>query len=97
MDAVLLDLETGEPVPARERLAQLVLDAAPAAAALGCGETLAEVWSLLRRTGADEQRSVVELDGVDALVPWLVEQTEAPHELTDRVPEELESPRSKAP
>ena len=72
----LVDLETGDVEPTRERLARLLEELEPIAFELGCGDELRGARTLLAGNGADRQRYVVERDGIDALTPWLVEQTE---------------------
>ncbi|MEA2375548.1 MAG: glutamate---cysteine ligase / carboxylate-amine ligase [Thermoleophilaceae bacterium] len=60
----LADLETGRLAPTRDRLATLLDELAPAAAALGCGGELDSARELAVASGADRQRAVAS-DGGD--------------------------------
>jgi len=53
----LLDLETGEPEPARERVGRLLATLEPEAARLGSGAAFAQTWELLEHTGSERQRA----------------------------------------
>ncbi len=52
-----LDLRSGEPEPARERVGRLLAALEPEAARLGSGKAFAGIWDLLERTGSDRQRA----------------------------------------
>jgi carboxylate-amine ligase len=74
----LVDLDTGEPQPTRERIARLLADVEPFAAELGAADQLAAVRTLLAGNGADRQQYVYEREGILGLTRWLVAETEAP-------------------
>ena len=57
LDGTLADLRTGEPEPARERLAERFEQLAPSAVAVGCAAELDRARELLRENGAERQRS----------------------------------------
>jgi carboxylate-amine ligase len=71
----LVDLESGEPEPTRDRLARLFEEVAPAAARLDCTAELLHGQTLLAGNGAERQRYVAERVGLEGLVEWLVEET----------------------
>jgi len=56
LDGTLADLRTGEPAPARERLAERLEQLAPFAVAVGCEAELDRARELLRENGAERQR-----------------------------------------
>ncbi len=56
LDGELADLRTGEPEPARERIAHRLEELAPAAVAVGCAAELEQTARLLRENGAERQR-----------------------------------------
>jgi carboxylate-amine ligase len=58
LDADFLDLRTGRPEPARERVAALLGTLEPVAARLGSGAAFAHAWSLLEGTGSVRQRDI---------------------------------------
>jgi carboxylate-amine ligase len=72
----LVDLDTGEPQPTRERLARLIDTVEPYAALFDSVEQLAGARTLLAGNGSDRQRYVYEREGVDGLARWLVSETE---------------------
>jgi carboxylate-amine ligase len=74
----MVDLATGEPVPARERLASIIDRLEPVAEELRCTDELHHARTLLAGTGADRQRYVAEHEGLDGLLRHLVAETEAP-------------------
>ncbi len=71
-----VDLDTGEAVPVRERIAGLLDGLLPVARRLGCDAELVAAGSLLVGNGADRQRYVAEREGLDGLLRWLVTETE---------------------
>jgi carboxylate-amine ligase len=71
--APLADLETGDPLPARERLAALVEELAPHARAVGCEAELASAYRLLELSGSDRQRAVAASTGVRGVAAWLAD------------------------
>jgi carboxylate-amine ligase len=73
----LVDLDTGEQEPTRERIARLLDDLEPHAAETADVGHLERARSLLAGTGADRQRYVAQREGVRGLTRWLVEETEA--------------------
>jgi glutamate---cysteine ligase / carboxylate-amine ligase len=74
LDAVLVDLESGRPRPARERLDQLLGELAPTAERLGCGEELAEARARLVTGPAARQRQVAGRAGVQGVAAWLADR-----------------------
>jgi carboxylate-amine ligase len=72
----LVDLDTGDPEPTRERLARLVSVLEPYAARFGSDESLPSTRTLLAGNGADRQRYVVCRQGLSQLTSWLAEETE---------------------
>lgn len=74
LDATFADLRSGEPVPARERLAALLDEVEPAAARLGCLPQLAAARALTQENGAVRQRAVAAERGVHGLAAWLAER-----------------------
>ena len=56
LDGAFADLRTGEPAPARERLAERFEQLAPSAVAIGCASELERARELLRENGAERQR-----------------------------------------
>lgn len=76
LDGELLDLDSGRPEPARERLVRLIQALEPWAAELGCAQELSHAWSLLASGGgAGRQRLIVHEHGLPALLEWLCESS----------------------
>lgn len=73
----LVDLETGEREPTRERIARLLDHLEPVAGELGSEEQLRGARVLLAGNGADRQRYVAARDGLPGLLGWLADETEA--------------------
>jgi carboxylate-amine ligase len=73
LDAPLADLATGEPRPARERLAELLDELAPHAEALGCTAELGGARLLLAATGSERQRADHAEGGMRRVVERLAE------------------------
>jgi glutamate---cysteine ligase / carboxylate-amine ligase len=73
LDAPLADLATGARRPARERLAELLDELAPEAAALGCAAELARARELAGENGAVRQRAVARERGLPGLVAALAD------------------------
>jgi carboxylate-amine ligase len=73
----LVDLDSGEVEPTRDRLTRLLDELEPIATELGCSDELSGARTLVVGNGADRQRYVSEREGMDGLRRWLVEQTEA--------------------
>ena len=73
----LVDLETGKREPTRERIAMLLDHLVPVAREIGAEEEIREARVLLGGNGADRQRYVAERGGLDGLLRWLVDETEA--------------------
>jgi carboxylate-amine ligase len=65
LDGAFLDLDTGRPEPARERLAALLTTLEPVAAGLGASEAFAGSWTMLKATGSARQRTVAAEAGGD--------------------------------
>lgn len=74
LDGELADLETGERVPVRERLAALLDALAPVADRLGAGALLPQARALAERNGAIRQREAAAGRGVRGLTAWLAER-----------------------
>jgi len=74
LDGELADLDSGERVPARERLRALLDELAPVAERLGAGALLPCAYALAERNGAIRQREVAGARGVRGLAAWLAER-----------------------
>jgi carboxylate-amine ligase len=72
VDGTLADLQTGEPVPARERLGSLLDELSATARQLGCAAEVDSARSLVESNGAQRQREVHSGAGMRGLVEWLV-------------------------
>jgi carboxylate-amine ligase len=73
----LVNLDTGEPQPTRDRLERLFGELEPAARRLNGESQLEHARTLLAGNGADRQRYVQARDGMRGLVEWLVHETES--------------------
>jgi carboxylate-amine ligase len=73
----LVDLDTGDAEPVRDRLGRLIGTLEPYAERLDATEQLRHARTLLAGNGADRQRYVQGRDGIHGLVAWLVDETEA--------------------
>jgi glutamate---cysteine ligase / carboxylate-amine ligase len=80
----LVDLETGQAEPTRDRLARLLDEVEPYAERLGSRAQLDAVRTLLAGNGADRQRYVEEREGLEGVPGYLVGETEA-SALDDRI------------
>jgi carboxylate-amine ligase len=77
LDAGLVDLDTGEPLRARDRVARLLVAIEPVAESLGCRDALLAAWTLLQTGGgASQQRRVHAQWGLLGLTEWLVKETD---------------------
>ena len=65
LDGAFLDLRTGSPEPARERVETLLCTLEPVAAGLGSGGAFAVAWTLLESTGSTCQRDIAGEAGGD--------------------------------
>lgn len=74
VEGTMADLETGEPVPARERLGALLDALEPVAARLGSAALLTHARALVARNGAIRQREVAQERGLRGLVAWLADR-----------------------
>lgn len=74
VEGKLADLTSGKPVPTRERLRELLDQAAPAGSRLGCESELADARRLVEENGAIRQRRAAEPDGPTGVARWLVER-----------------------
>jgi glutamate---cysteine ligase / carboxylate-amine ligase len=72
----LVDLVTGEPEPARERLSRLLDTLEPYARRFRSSEQLSHARTLLAGNGSDRQRYVFEREGAHGLTRWLADETE---------------------
>ena len=73
LDGSLLDLESGEPQPARERVLALIDAVAPAAERLGGAAELEHARALVARNGAERQRAIAAEHGPRGLAEWLAD------------------------
>jgi carboxylate-amine ligase len=71
----MVELDTGEPVATRDRVAALLETISPAARRLGVEGGILTAKALLLDNGAERQRSVAKEHGVDGLVHWLARET----------------------
>ena len=74
LGAELLDLDTGQPRPARERVLELIEAVAPAATRLGGAAELEHARALARCNGAERQRAQAAEIGVHGVVERMVER-----------------------
>jgi len=80
LDANLVDLDVGEPVPVRESISRLLAELQAVALDLGCEPQLALVPALLERNGAARQREIAAEEGLRGVVKWLASRFLAPLE-----------------
>jgi len=73
LGGTLLDLDTGEPQPARARVLALIDAVAPAAERLGGAAELEYARTLAARNGAERQRALASERGVRGVVEWLAD------------------------
>jgi glutamate---cysteine ligase / carboxylate-amine ligase len=73
----MVDLETGEPTPARDHITALLDAIAPSARRLGVEAGVLTARALLVDNGAERQRAVAAVHGVDGLIRWLARETVA--------------------
>jgi carboxylate-amine ligase len=73
----MVDLDTGEPTPTRDRIAAMLDAVAPSARRLGVEAGVLTARALLLDNGADRQRAVASVHGVDGLIRWLARETVA--------------------
>jgi carboxylate-amine ligase len=73
LGGTLLDLDSGEPQPARERVQALIEAVGPAAERLGGAAQLEHARSLAARNGAERQRALAAERGVRGVVAWLAD------------------------
>lgn len=71
----LIDLDTGERQPTRERIAHLLATIEPFSGELSCAG-LDSAWTLLAENGEERQRSLVASEGIGSLLRWLTDETE---------------------
>src|SRR3954447_2134051 len=69
----LLDLDSGEPEPARARVLELIDRVGPAAERLGGGAALEHARTLAARNGAERQRALAAEHGPRGVVAWLAD------------------------
>jgi carboxylate-amine ligase len=74
VEGTLADLETGEPRPTRERLAQLLDRLQPVAERVDAEAGLAAARELVDRNGALRQRAVVDESGPRGVASWLADR-----------------------
>jgi carboxylate-amine ligase len=73
----MVDLDTGEPTPARARISALLDDVEPNADRLGNGSALLAARALVADNGAERQRYVAAETGLTGLARWLAAETRA--------------------
>jgi glutamate---cysteine ligase / carboxylate-amine ligase len=73
LDGTLADLSTGEPLPTRQRLTELIDALEPHAAALGAARELSHARTLIESNGAKRQRERYADGGFRVLTEWLVQ------------------------
>ena len=73
LGGTLLDLDSGEPQPARERVSKLIDAVAPSAQRLGGTAELEHARTLVRCNGAERQRALVTERGPRGVVEWLAD------------------------
>lgn len=76
LDGSLIDPESGDVEPTRQRIADLLDELEPHADELGCTRELAHAWTLLRANGASRQREIASSVGIRGLLEWLADETE---------------------
>ena len=74
VEGTLVDLDTGEARPTRERLLELADAIGPTAEQLGCTAELEVAREMVQRNGAMEQREAVAGDGASGLANWLADR-----------------------
>jgi carboxylate-amine ligase len=74
LEGQLADLVTGDRIPTRRRLHELLAEIVPAAARLGCEAELAEAERSVQENGAMRQRAVAATEGFGGVVRWLSER-----------------------
>ncbi len=73
-EGTLADLDSGEPVPAREHLRALIDRLEPVAERIGAGEPLRRARELASRGGASRQRRIAAERGPRGLAEWLADR-----------------------
>jgi glutamate---cysteine ligase / carboxylate-amine ligase len=73
LNGTLLDLDSGEPQPARARVRELIDAVAPTAARLGGAAQLEHARALADRNGAERQRALAAEAGTHRVVEWLAD------------------------
>src|SRR5215218_1467548 len=73
LGGALLDLDSGEPEPARDRVLALIERVAPTAERLGGGPALEHARTLAGRNGAERQRALAEAHGPRGVVARLAD------------------------
>ncbi len=76
VDGVLVDLDSGAPAPARQRIDDLLASLEPVAEALGTRNDLLAAWTLLGENGAVRQRRIEAQSGLGEVVRRLAYETE---------------------
>jgi carboxylate-amine ligase len=94
LDAELVDLATGEPRPARDRLSELLEALELSAAEVGCSTELAQCWNLLEANGAVRQRRIARRDGLAELLLQLAAESERADAQPATEPDTMPQPRS---
>jgi glutamate---cysteine ligase / carboxylate-amine ligase len=74
LDGELADLDNGERMPTRERLAAFLDVLAPVVERLGAGALLPHALALAERNGALRQRAIAAERGVRGLAAWMAER-----------------------
>ncbi len=71
----MVDLDSGEPQTARDRIVRMLDEIEPCADALGSSMGLLTARALVADNGAERQRYVEAADGVEGLVRWIATET----------------------
>jgi carboxylate-amine ligase len=72
----LVDLDTGERIATRDRIAALLDELEPYVGRFDAESQLQDARSLLAGNGAERERYIYHRDGLEGLARWLVEETE---------------------
>ena len=86
LEGSLVDLDSGAPAPARERIGRLLAFLEPFAESLGSRNELLSAWTLLAENGAERQRRIAAEAGLERLVLRLADETELRAPTSGRTP-----------
>lgn len=74
MDGTLADIQSGDPIPTRDRVVALLDRLAPVAERIGAGAALADARRLANHNGAARQRAIALERGPQGLADWLADR-----------------------